>query len=186
MESVAVPYVYISRDKKIIEDYLTNKNPSSKDLLKLATGDKSFISFTSEFRFTNASNRSIIAMLDLLDSDRSFERFFLEDSLLLNTGYGIVYYIAFGIGSGTSPIHSMTLTNILHKDDSNSARRLTMEFVTGDGGSPFDPSKYNISSNNELSVDAIKVPLLSEAIIKYPQGGLLRYIKEFTCRVYIK
>jgi hypothetical protein len=172
MESVAVPYVYISRDKKIIEDYLTNKNPSSKDLLKLATGDKSFISFTSEFRFTNANNRSIIAMLDLLDSDRSFERFFLEDSLLLNTGYGIVYYIAFGIGSGTSPIHSMTLTNILHKDDSNSARRLTMEFVTGDGGSPFDPSKYNISSNNELNTDHIKVQLLSEAITKYPQGRM--------------
>jgi hypothetical protein len=128
-------------------------------------------------------------MLDLLDSDRSFERFFLEDSLLLNTGYGIVYYIAFGIGSGTSPIHSMTLTNILHKDDSNSARRLTMEFVTGDGGSPFDPSKYNISSNNELSVDAIKVPLLSEAIIKYPNGLLGTkgvYVESTLNKIYSK
>lgn len=173
MNYIGVPYIYISKEKEVLENYLSSRKVDSKDLLKLSTGEKSFLSFSSEFRFSSSDSRSIIAILELLDADREFEQFFLKDSLTLSPGFGITYFMAFGINGDNSSIQALTLTNIIHNEDIGEARKIVMEFVTGEIGSVFDSQRYNIASTKATSVDDIKTQLLTSAIVDNPNGTLV-------------
>jgi len=181
---VGVPYVYVSRNREKLESLLeSGKAPSKKDGLKLSSGDKNFLSFTSEFRHESASDSAIIATLELIDTDRKFEEFFIEDALVIGASYGVVYYFAFGMGNGPSPIHAMTLIGLVNRDDNSGLRKIVMRFVTGAGGSPYDYNQKGLQNSEYTTSKDLKVELFS-AVEKSPSDGRIwttegRTITEF-------
>jgi hypothetical protein len=176
---VGVPYVYVSRNREKLESLLeSGKALSKKDGLKLSSGDKNFLSFTSEFRHESASDSAIIATLELIDTDRKFEEFFIEDALVINASYGVVYYFAFGIGNGPSPIHAMTLIGLVNRDDNSGLRKIVMRFVTGAGGSPYDYNQKGLQDSKYTTSKDLKVELLAE-VTKNVVGSKGRVVTEF-------
>ena len=171
---VGVPYVYISRDRDKLDKFLSGDRAHPEDVLKLSTGDKSFLSFTSEFRFENSDSKAIKAVLKLVDTDRSFEYFFLSDALKIDASYGVVYHVAFGMGRDFSPIHSMILIGLVHRDDNNGLRKIILEFVTGPEHSQYSKElgTYTIKSEaKHLSLKTAVMDKVRDRPIEPRKGG---------------